>query len=267
MSTPISLHKSSEAAGIHLRKSGVDLDNLPACRVALVADVTGSFQDEYFQGHVQNAVTRLLGIAMHIDDSKKMDVFTFAEHAHQLRYPITEKNYENYVQRHILDDDSVHKWGATYYAPPIHLLYQHYFPTLTHLHSAESAKAHIMSLAHHGGGFLGGLFGHHKHETPPPAPVTVNHLDHDPVLALFVTDGENYDHEEALHAIHASNGLRIFWVLVGVGNDNFAFLKRMAGETDAEFINLSDIRADDQTLLNTLVTPKLVRWLNSHKVA
>ncbi len=258
----IALQKAHETAGIHLQKHGIDAAALPAMRVALCLDTSGSMSREYHDGHVQKAVTHLLALAMHMDKSHRLDVFTFDHRASQCRYPATPENYEDYVQAHILGDGGVHKWGSTSYAPPLHLLYQHYFQDLTHLHSPESAADHVQRLAHHGGGLLGGLF-HRRHETPPPAPVQVDATGRQPLLVLFLTDGDNEDKPETRQAVHAANGLPIFFSFVGLAHDS-RFLEELSRETDAEFVHLEDgIRIDDTQLYAQLVSPKLVTWLRT----
>ncbi len=256
----IDLHKSAEKAGIELKKKGVDIGALPNMRVGVCLDVSGSMRDEYRDGHVQDALTHLLGLAMHMDKTGKLDVFTFENEANQCREPATEDNYPNYVKRFILDDESVDKWGGTDYAPVIHLAYQHYYPSLTHLHTANAARQHVESLAHYGHGLMGRLFGHHKPEVAPDAPVTVDPADHQPTLMLFLTDGECGDHEATRHAVHAATGLPLFWAFVGLGHES-RLLKELSGETDAEFVNFEHIGVSDDVLYSVLISKKLSNWL------
>ncbi len=73
----VDLHKSSEKAGIQLKKQGVDISRLPNMRVGVCLDISGSMHEEYRDGHVQDALTHLLALAMHMDKSAKIDVFIF----------------------------------------------------------------------------------------------------------------------------------------------------------------------------------------------
>lgn len=262
----VSLSKSHETAGIHLQKRGVDPQALPAIRVGVCLDTSGSMHGEYRDGHVQDALTHLLALAMHMDPQRRMDVFTFDDGASQCRYPITERNHQDFVREHILSDDHVSKWGGTVYGDAVHLVYRHYFPTLPHLHDHESAREHLRGLAHHhghGGGLFGRLFGPRQEaETPPPAPRIVNREDHTPTLILFLTDGESSDGNRAEVAVHAGAGLPLFWVFVGLAHDS-RLLKDLARESDAEFILLEDgVRISDERLYGSLITPKLTAWLN-----
>jgi len=253
----ISLHKSRETAGIHLQKQGLDIASLPRIRVGVCLDASGSMSDEYSDGHVQNALTHLLGLALHMTNS--LDVFVFTERAHQMPHPATEQNYEDYIDRYVAG----HVGGGTDYSPVIHRAYQHYFPVLSHLHSAESARQHVLALAHHGHGMISKLFGHHHHETPPPPPPAVNPKSHDPVLMLFLTDGDCSwsDEEPSRHAIHAAADLPLFWSFVGLRHDS-RLLRQLAEEADAEFVHLYDgVRISDDDLYRQLITPKLTNWI------
>ncbi|MDA8153485.1 MAG: VWA domain-containing protein [Acidithiobacillus sp.] len=255
----VDLHKSSEKAGIQLKKHGVDTSRLPNMRVGVCLDISGSMNEEYRDGHVQDALTHLLALAMHMDKSAKIDVFIFNHGAQQMPEPATLQNYAGYVDRYISD----HVGGGTDYAPVIHLTYQHYYPALDHLHSAASAARHVASLAHHGHGLLGSLFGHHKHDEPPAAPTVVNPADHDPVFMLFLTDGDNGDKEATRHAVHAATGLPLFWSFVGLAH-NSRFLEELSRETDAEFVHLEDgIRISDDDLYRQLISAKLGAWLRN----
>ncbi|MBU2722833.1 VWA domain-containing protein [Acidithiobacillus ferridurans] len=258
----IDLKKSQEKAGIQLKKHGVDAATLPSMHVGVCLDVSGSMSHEYHDGHVQNALTHLLGLAMHMDKTGCMDVFTFENSASQCREPATESNYHDYVRRYILDDDSVDKWGGTDYAPAIHLAYQHYYPDLTHLHTADAARRHVEALVHHGHGLMSRLFGHHKPEAAPEAPVAINPADHQPTLMLFLTDGECGDHEATRHAVHAATGLPLFWAFVGLGHDS-SLLRELSRETDAEFVNLEHIRISDDELYGALISQKMTGWLRN----
>jgi len=264
----VDLHKSAERAGINLKKRGVDTARLPPMRVGVCLDVSGSMREEYDDGHVQNTLTHLLALAMHMDKSGRLDVFTFENEASQCREPATQGNFHDYVKRYIIDDDAVDKWGGTDYAPVIHLAYSHYYPSLTHLHTAEGARDHVLKLA--GGGFfhkLGGLFHHHSPEAAPaPAPAAVAPAPVDPgippTLMLFLTDGENTDKEPTQHAIHAARSLPLFWSFVGLGPaHHFQFLQELSEDLDAEFVNVSHVRISDDELYRELVSSKLTNWL------
>lgn len=261
----INLKKSEQKAGIHLQKHGLDPATAPKMQVGICLDVSGSMSDEYHHGHVQEALGHLMGLAMHIDESQKMDVFLFHNHAAQCRNPINAANAENYVHDEILHGGHS-LWGGTEYAPPIHLAYQHYFPELTHLHSSASLADH-----HEKHGFLGGLFHRHHADAPAPQPAAPQ-IDraaiaaaHKPVLMLFFTDGKNSDESETIRVLEASKDLPVFWAFVGLGHDS-QLLRDLAQESDAEFVNLEHIRVTDDEIFSAVITPKLVNWLRQWTV-
>lgn len=68
-----------------------------------------------------------------------------------------------------------------------------------------------------------------------------------PALIIFITDGDNSDHDAATRIIKASSGAPVFWQFVGVGSAEFNFLKRldnMSGRVvdNANFFELNDLR-------------------------
>lgn len=248
----INLQKSEQKAGIHLQKHGLDLANLPKMRVGICLDVSGSMSQEYHEGHVQEALGHLLGLAMHIDASQKMDVFLFQNHAMQCRHPINKGNAERFVEREIIHGGH-DLWGGTEYSPVMHLAYQHYFPEMTHLHSRDALAEH-----HEKHNLFGGLF--HRHATPAQAPA-IPAVTSDPVLMLFLTDGECSDEGHTIRALESSKNLPLFWAFVGIGH-NSRLLREFAEESDAEFVHLPHIRVDDDTLFSAVISPKLANWLS-----
>lgn len=263
----VDLHKSTERAGINLKKQGVDAARLPPMRVGVCLDVSGSMREEYNDGHVQNTLNHLLALAMHMDKSGRLDVFTFENEASQCREPATQGNFHDYVRRYIMDDDAVDKWGGTDYAPVIHLAYSHYYPSMTHLHTAEGAREHVMKMGSSGGGLLhklGGLFHHHPDAADSEAAASSAPVNSgvQPTLMLFLTDGENTDKEPTKHALHAARSLPLFWSFVGLGPaHHFQFLQEISEELDAEFVNVSHVRISDDELYRELVSSKLTKWL------
>jgi hypothetical protein len=264
----IDLHKTSEKAGINLKKRGVDTSRLPAMRVGVCLDVSGSMRDEYDNGHVQNALTHLLALAMHMDKSGRLDVFTFEKEPSQCRLPATADNFHDYIQRFVIDDPKVDKWGGTSYAPVVHLAYQHYFPDMTHLHTAEGAREHVQARKSGGGGVLKKI-GRWFHKRPleealEPEPGQPLPDGVPPTLMLFLTDGENNDEDETRHALHAALTLPLFWSFVGLGPaHHFRFLQEISEDLDAEFVNLSTVRISDDELFRELISAKLTDWLRA----
>lgn len=250
----VDLHKKAERAGIVLKKQGIS--NPPRLRVGLMMDISGSMENLYRRGVVQEVLNHLLGLAMNFDPSHQLDVFVFDHKYAQLPVPATPRNYHDYVERQILTETAIPKFGATAYAGVVHAFQDHYF------------GRHPDHVAHHKiGGFLGRLFHHHDQAVPAEPQLDPAHA-RIPVLGLLITDGENDDHEASEIAIRRSEPYPVFWSLVGVGRHPFRFLKQMDQEFgDAEFVDLEHFNITDDELYAALVSTKLAAWLRQHPPA
>lgn len=80
-----------------------------------------------------------------------------------------------------------------------------------------------------------------------------------PTVIYFITDGENFDHAEAERIIRDASNYNIFWQFIGIGRENFKFLKKlddMQGRfiDNADFFQLNDIRdISDEELYQRLL--------------
>ncbi|MCM3764942.1 VWA domain-containing protein [Neobacillus niacini] len=79
-------------------------------RVGLVLDITGSMRNLYKNGTVQRVVERILAMAAQFDDDGVLDVWVYDNEFSRLK-PVTERDFEGYVNRIILENDLVHKFG------------------------------------------------------------------------------------------------------------------------------------------------------------
>lgn len=79
-------------------------------RVGLVLDISGSMRTMYKNGTVQKVVERILAVASQFDDDGMLDVWVYDNEFSRLA-PVTEKDFEGYVNREILQNDDVHKFG------------------------------------------------------------------------------------------------------------------------------------------------------------
>lgn len=57
-----------------------------------------------------------------------------------------------------------------------------------------------------------------------------------PTYVIFITDGDNFDKEKATKAITKASKENIFWQFVGIGNNNFSFLKKL-DEMEGRYID------------------------------
>lgn len=103
--------------GICLAK-GIDYQS----RVAFNIDVSGSMENLYLDGTVQNVFERLFPIAMQFDDNQAIDLFAF----HHEAFDIGEINLSNFhgcIKTKITDK---YRMGGTNYAPIIRKIVNRY---------------------------------------------------------------------------------------------------------------------------------------------
>ncbi|RBP93245.1 TerF-like vWA domain-containing protein [Cytobacillus firmus] len=101
----ISLLKKS--AGLVLEKK--KLTNVTA-RVGLVLDISGSMRKLYKNGTVQRVVERILAVASQFDDDGALDIWVYDNEFSRLK-PVTEHDFEGYVDQYIINNDLIHKFG------------------------------------------------------------------------------------------------------------------------------------------------------------
>ena len=99
---------------VNLKKStGVDLGNHKA-RVAVVVDFSGSMRPLYKDGSVQDALTRLVPLALRFDDNGELDLWLF--HNEYFRMDsMNLSNFDGYVDDVIMSAGL--RFGGTKYAP------------------------------------------------------------------------------------------------------------------------------------------------------
>lgn len=103
--TTISLKK--KAASIVLEKK--NLTGVVA-KVGIVLDISGSMWSLYRQGVVQEVVERVLAVASQFDDDGALDVWVYDNEFSRLP-AATEEIFLGYVEKNILSNDAVHKFG------------------------------------------------------------------------------------------------------------------------------------------------------------
>lgn len=107
---------------VNLEKStGVSFDNLKS-RVNLILDYSGSMEDMYMDGTVQEVVTKILPLALKFDDNGELDCYLFSNSFKKVK-GCTERNYHNYVREVIKPDDR--NMHGTYYAPVLRDILSH----------------------------------------------------------------------------------------------------------------------------------------------
>lgn len=79
-------------------------------RVGVVLDISGSMRRLYKEGVVQEVVERVLAVASQFDDDGELDVWIYDNEFSRLP-GATEATFMGYVEKNILSNDSVHKFG------------------------------------------------------------------------------------------------------------------------------------------------------------
>ena len=235
MSDVFQLEKEVEKVRFVLTKQGID--HVVRAQVGLDLDVSGSMRELYEQGVVQRVVERVLPLGLACDENGQIDVWGFSNGA-QFACAADRQNYQNIVEQEMLDGDLDHVlWGGTEYAPAIQANLRHY-----------------------------GLLGHGK-------PTLLSRLFGDsrprstlPVIVYFVTDGANSDERAAWDQLEAIEGAeaQIYYLLLGVGSDQYRFLKRAADTfPNVGFLAVPDLASfvSEDGVYEQLLPRELCAWL------
>lgn len=224
----------SKKATITLAKKGL---NGQTARVALALDISGSMTNLFSKGTVQEVCERTLGLAMNFDDNGAADVFLFGVKDYSIG-EIKQQNFYDFVNREITSKYRLE--NGTNYAGVIKRIVNEYFPGALQTHKKS------------------GLFGFGgKTEVKVDA---AKYRNQEPVYVIFITDGNCFDHHETAEVISKVSELGVFWQFVGVGPENFTFLKQLdnlGGRfiDNANFFQVKDLnRTTDDQLYDQLLT-------------
>ncbi|WP_416144189.1 vWA domain-containing protein [Planococcus koreensis] len=103
--TTISLKKKAATIVLEKKKlTGV------VAKVGIVLDISGSMRSLYREGVVQEVVERVLAVASQFDDDGALDVWIYDNEFSRLP-AATEAVFMGYVEKNILSNDKVHKFG------------------------------------------------------------------------------------------------------------------------------------------------------------
>lgn len=120
---PITSEEKNVLSNIDLRKKIVQITlekkNLTGvtARVGIVLDITGSMRNLYANGTVQEVVERILAVACKFDDNHSLDVWVYDTEFSRLP-PVTEQELGSYVFTHIMNNNTIHKFGRNN-EPPV----------------------------------------------------------------------------------------------------------------------------------------------------
>jgi ankyrin repeat protein len=124
ISKDILLKEREQKVSISLAKK---TDEQIVAQVSLILDVSGSMENMFYDGIVQNIIERIYPIASKFDDDKELDVWIFSNNQLKLQ-TATLNNYTNYVKNIILNNKSNNSilWGGTNYAPVMKDVFRYY---------------------------------------------------------------------------------------------------------------------------------------------
>ena len=94
-------------------------------RVGLVIDISGSMRNLYKSGIVQEILERIYPIARKFDDDGSLDMWVFASNFNRL-IPVCDDNFDNYIEKEILENKPSCSWGSTEYAPVMQDVTEYY---------------------------------------------------------------------------------------------------------------------------------------------
>lgn len=125
-STVIDMSKSTESLNnvlIDMSKSSkIDMSKHTA-RVAVAMDYSGSMSNLFYNGSVQDVITRLLPIALRFDDNGELESWLFSDGFDRLD-AVTINNYKNYVRKVMMKSGM--SMGGTCYAPVLRDMITYY---------------------------------------------------------------------------------------------------------------------------------------------
>lgn len=246
--TTFKLEKPEEEirrVGFVLQKQGIH-ERIPA-QVGLNIDVSGSMQDLFSNGIVQSALERVLPVALYFDDDGRIDTWVFSGDGNMAAITqATAENYKDYVRREITDNRDLDGilWGGTNYGPVIR----------------SNLLTYGLLEVQEPQGLLGMIFGRKRDVLGEETRSGI------PAINYFLTDGENTDMESAWNLLeeaeHAES--QIYYIMVGIGREDFTFLRRAADEFhNVGFVNVEDlgsfVGSDDA--YEKLLPAELCSWL------
>ena len=210
----------------------------PVMRVGWAVDYTGSADHLYRKGKIQTWLAALFPVAVKLDDDQLMNCVAFGGSIRELP-DVSVDNWKDYVRIYVQRGSYE---TTTLYAPSVAYFTNLYFPSAAD-RMVNKAKG---LLAKFGLGNSG--------------PVVIDNGT--PALVFLVTDGQNYDQSEFLFALSQTVEKPIFWVLIGIGKDNFnnpiAAAKKFP---NVSFHQFDEEQLSPEEIYQQLLDSKLMNWL------
>lgn len=198
-------------------------------RVALVLDITGSMRPYYKNGTVQKVVERILAVASQFDDDQALDIWVY-DHRFSRLPSVTEKDFENYVNRTILENTTIEKFG-------------------------RNDEPLVMR----------DILAKYTLEEPSHLPTYITFINDG-----GVKKGTNDTGDSVQKLIIESSTKPLFWQFVGIGNADFGVLKKLdtiEGRyiDNANFFQIENIDTISNAALYDMLLNEFPLWLDEAK--
>jgi hypothetical protein len=262
----LDLEKKNEIILSRLRKFGVNENVL--CRVVNISDGSGTMQDLYRNGTMQELGYRIFSVANQLNIDSCMEQYIFSVEYSKLPN-VYEDGIESYFPKVLRPACT---WGGTKYSPVLRAAIDSYDTeisavTVGHIRPFEEIPKP---------GFFRRIFGLKPKfdfaEILPPVTLYErrNITPIHPMLIIFQTDGDNIktDEETFFHVLDAARNKAIFIMFVGVGTKVFSLLKIAGGRySNCDFFSAADIGSlTDEQFYENLLSEKFLNWLKEAKV-
>ena len=218
--------------------------SLPSITAEVVAviDASQSMSELYAAGAVQDALQRVVPVALNFDDNGDIPVYVFSDDFAKAAASLTRDNYADFVARHVV---SVAGWRGTKLAPVL------------------TATVGDLGFAVGGTGIVGMLIRVLGGGRANPSPHSTSGL---PAIIYVFTDGENSDVEPTADLLRSlsRSGSAAYFNFIGIGDHPFAFLHRVADELpNVNFVQVGDIAAagGGDAIYDYLLPTELTDWL------
>lgn len=182
---------------LNLKKS-LNIDGIKA-NIVVVMDYSLSMEDEYEDGSVQSAVTRIFPLAMAFDPDGKAPLYLFHNDSMYCG-EMTSDNVFQYIEK----ARSGKRMGGTSFAPVINNV----------IH--DIAKGRITDVVKETKSFFKSLFGS-KNDAPVAEVSKSEGIENIPTLVLFFTDGDCSDERESKKAMIDASSHPVFFQFIGIG--------------------------------------------------
>jgi hypothetical protein len=241
------LQKQTEKARFTVEKRGAK--GIRA-QIVTALDVSGSARGLFNTGLMQRAWEITMGIAAVFDINGEIDVYTFSDGDNGVAHitpNATPGNFQDYIQKNILEKRHSNLWGATDYAPVIEASLEEFG-----FYDSSEKKS---------GGLFG--FGGSKSVTKE---LRAKAKSGEPVVCYFYTDGVNSDKRaiKDLFAQMEKAKTEYYVLFIGVGGADFPFIDEL-GERfgNVAFVSAKDLDkfATSDDIYDLLIPEEMTEWL------